>query len=484
MSFVLIFKGVSIAPPVALAAWQALVGALVAAGLGVSTLGLTAFGESVWDARTELGLSPIFALFGFFLLQVIRRYTEGQSGANILFILSLAPVVVLAVTVGLAVKSSLGGRGEEDICVAPMLVSAAGVAVAILGLVGMLANWERPSSFSPFAFFPLEELMLLGGVACWAVFLFLVAGRMRELDNLATTAFVLGGSGLMLLVTAVVDEGASSLILTDGPLRLAVVLGALGAALGCYSWIALTKEDATPVQISSAVLVAPVLASLLIFIDQEQGLTGPNPMIGDPVVIGSLLALLGAAVVWTSGWWSRKPREENESVGERKVASSPAVRVVLFGAAGTGVAGALAGLLLPVRFSSIEGTMPDNTPFAARWTTQGYEAAGAWLALVAAGLVVAIVYRAARDELGWGELFMGVGVTAALLVAAPHLSDSVFVAWRSWIPADIQHQLGTEYVNLVQKRLASPAFAAVDVACSVTLALTIVKILWKQHKAS
>jgi len=120
---------------------------------------------------------------------------------------------------------------------------------------------------------------------------------------LAATSVVLAGGGLLLLAVALVGEGPSSLLLSPPAIRLAVLLGVVGAAIGCYSWIAMLKLDTTVVEVASAVLAAPALASLLIFVDQAVGLTGANPMIGEPVFAGSVLALLGLTLVAASRWW-------------------------------------------------------------------------------------------------------------------------------------------------------------------------------------
>lgn len=483
-SFFLIFKGVSLAPPISLAAWQALVGALVASGLSVSLRGFSTFRNQVMEAWTKIGMWPIVLVAAFYLLQVVRRFTEGQSGANVLFILGLAPAIAVGVLLAGNVRDFVRTR---RVPASGDLLTAVAVAVATLGVAGILANWERPSSFSPFTIFPREELMLLAGAGCWIAFLFMVKRRARDLDVAAATSVILTGAGLLLLVAALVGEGPSSLALSPQAIRLAVLLGVVGAAIGCYSWIAILRLDTTVVEVASAVLAAPVLASLLIFVDQAIGLTGANPMIGEPVFAGSVLGLLGLMLVLLARWWGA-PGKANRSSGRREpFPGEPRTRVVALAMAGlavAGVAAAVVGLALPVRTNVIQGMLHDQPPFDARWITQGYEAAGSWLALVAGAFVLLLMWRVLQGDVDLPRAGLMVGATVVALLCVPVLSDSVFVAWRSWIPTQVQHAIGTEYVQLSQERVSNPAFLVVDAAYAAALTLGIVKILWKGHKPS
>jgi hypothetical protein len=149
-----------------------------------------------------------------------------------------------------------------------------------------------------------------------------------------------------------------------------------------------------------------------------------------------------------------------------------------------GVAAAIVALTLPVRTNEIQGMLHDQPPFEARWITQGYEAVGAWLALLAGAFVLLLLWRLIRGDADWIRSAVVIAATSVALLCLPVLSDSLFVAWRSWIPTQVQHAIGTEYVRLSQERVANPAFLVVDVAYGAALALGIVKILWKEHKPS
>ena len=47
-------------------------------------------------------------------------------------------------------------------------------AIGLFGAAAVLANWERPSSFSPFVRYPTEDVAMLVAGAAWAAFSVLV----------------------------------------------------------------------------------------------------------------------------------------------------------------------------------------------------------------------------------------------------------------------------------------------------------------------
>ncbi|RJQ51558.1 MAG: hypothetical protein C4521_12250 [Actinobacteria bacterium] len=470
-SFVFIFKGLSIVPPLTLVSYQALFGALVLGGLVLSREGLRGAAAKAAEAWRVLGPAPVLALSGFYALQVLKRYSEGQSGSDVLFVLGLTPLFVLLLSSRRLRKASL-------------LFYAIATLAAILGTVGILANWERPSSFSPFALFPLEESLLLVGGLCWAFFLTYVQKRADRLEPLVSGAVLLGGCGLLLAVASVGIGGPSALVISMPALRLTVMLGLLGAALGCYSWLSIARAASSPIRAAAPIHAVPVLLTFLILIDSAQGLTGPNPMIVRPVLAGSALVLAALAAILLQPWWRRSlgggPGKEDS---HRPLPRTPfSVAAVLFGL--VSLVGASAALVLPVMSNSLTGELKAGLPFSAAWENLGYETAGPWLLLLAALTALAVSMRASRESLGRLRAAAAVLFVGALAVVAHPLSTSLFIAWRSWIPFDIQHQIGTHYVTFIQDPVSNVGFLVADAGLAAAMLAVIVKIVWKDHKTS
>ncbi len=448
--------------PLAMMACQGLIGAVVLASIGLGRAGVRGFGEQVKEAWAALGGLPPILLAGFYGLQVAKRYTEGQTGTEILLLLSIAPALVLLL--------GFPRLGRER-----WLMLAAS-AVAILGTVAILANWERPSSLSPFALFPFEESLIVAAALCWALLIVLLARRARELDVFAAGAVLLAGGSLLLAVIVLATGGVGAFALSLASLRLVVMLGLFGAALGVYSWLRLLRLSPTPAHSVAAVYAAPVLLSLLILFDQQQGLSGPNPMIERPVILGSLLIVLALAVTAAT-------RKESAGAGAVPGSCWTPLRLLLLAASALGLLSAFAALILPVQANSIEGVPSSGPPFAAAWSTLGYQGVGAWLVLVAAALAVLMVFDSAARRGDLRQFLAAAGLALACALTAPQVADSVFVAWQSWIPTEVQQGIGTPYTTLLQNPVVNPALIASAVAVGLTLLGLIVKFLWKQQEA-
>ncbi len=107
--------------------------------------------------RSTLALALAGGALAFWaapLLALTQRATSAPSGADSLFFTTTTWAVLVVLGAYLI--------GSER----PALTGIAGAVCSAAGAAGLLASWEYPSSFSPFAKFPAREaLMLLAGVA-------------------------------------------------------------------------------------------------------------------------------------------------------------------------------------------------------------------------------------------------------------------------------------------------------------------------------
>ena len=150
----------------------------------------------------------------------------------------------------------------------------AGAVAALAGAAGLLASWERPSSFSPFAKFPAREaLMLLAGLM-FAAGLLVLAGLVRRLGARTTAVVALAGAAAVGLVVAAIPLFTAGV--SPAPLLSTVYLGVTTALFAVG--LLLAVEDAGMSRASIALLGAPVAVTLLSLVERVTGVYGPNPM--------------------------------------------------------------------------------------------------------------------------------------------------------------------------------------------------------------
>ena len=231
-----------------------------------------------------LGLAAVFGITLAPFLQVNRQFSFAPSASDVVFILSLAPVFMLI--------------GSFAFLEKPTFEKIAGTAIALLGTICILANWEQPSSFAPFFKFLENELWMLGSAVCWAGFTIL--GRLivkkYEPATAATLVIVAGSLPLILLVSA---RGSLGKLLQFGVANWFIItlLGIFGTAIATILWFkALAKVEIS--KVGSIMFLAPVLITLPTAVERNIGVWGITPMMETPVIVGVVLVIVGIAVVW------------------------------------------------------------------------------------------------------------------------------------------------------------------------------------------
>lgn len=373
------------------------------------------------------------------LLALSQRASDAPSGADSLFMTTTAWGLVVAL-VALAVREAR-----------PSVTAFTGALASAAGTAGLLASWERPSSFSPFAKFPTREgLMLLAGVL-FALGVFALARSMRRVGPRAAVLFGLAAAAMA--GTLVALPSLPSALAEKAPLSSCVYLGAFAAlfAIG----IAHTVAGGGASRASVALLGAPLAVMVFSLGEQFRAVYGPSPVAWRAAIAGLVVLMAGAVTVWLA----EKPASDSQV--PIKAAALPLA--VASAAAVLGVA----QLAMPALSALAEGGT--EQPFRANWTMVGAEAASGWLVLAAAllSLSAAVAWWRGRSLTTWGSA----AVTALLCGgAAIPLSATTLHTWNRWVPADVQQTYGTEYSRLVIEAQTDPVRVA-------TMALTALAVV-------
>jgi hypothetical protein len=381
------------------------------------------------------------------LLALSQRASDAPSGADALFMTTTAWGLA-AVVVAFAVRD---GR--------PSLTALAGALASAAGTAGLLASWERPSSFSPFAKFPTREgLMLLAG-GLFALGAFGLARAARRAGP--RFAALLGLAGAAAAGVLISSPALPSMFAERASLSATVYLGAFVAlfAIG----IVHTVADAGVSRASVALLGVPLAVMVFSLWEQFRAVYGPSPVAWPSAMAGVGVLTTGAITVWLA----EKPARD--SLVTIKAAALP-----LAVAAAAAVLGVVQ-LATPALGALAEGGT--GQPFRASWTMVGAEAASGWLVLAAAllSLSAAVAWWRGRPLATWGSA----AVTALLCGgAAIPLSGTTLHTWNRWVPADVQQTYGTEYSRLVIEAQTDPVrLAAMALTALAVVALSV--LAWR-----
>lgn len=406
--------------------WLLAAETVVAAVTAVVLTGLPARAELAGFVRERAQrIAAALGVLGLWLPQalvVTHRLSDAPSGSETVFFTTAVWALPAFAAAALARRTR------------PTLAQFAAALVAVLGAAAVLANWERPSSFSPLVKFPaLEAWMVLGGVA-FAAYAFAVArGRLR------TDALALAGGGGATLVALVVALVSGTPLPSDALSANVVTVVLAGVSLGIawWSWTQLASRGL--VAEAGAALVLPVaLLTSLTFVERAGTVFGPRPVLLVPAGCGAALVLLGIAGAWevrsSSPAWLSKP-----------------TRLALLVIAAVALASGIAALFLPRIAANVVGHVSNGEAFSAAWKLIGGETAGGWFAaLIAFALLARVLTRASRPALVAWALAGAIACGAYLGVANTNLRT-----WMRWLPPEVQQDYGTEYAQLELKPLTS-----------------------------
>lgn len=378
-----------------------------------------------------------FGLFGAPYMVFLHRYSDAPPGSEVLFLTTAAWSAILVL---LTLR-----RRTSDIIV------FAGALLILGGIAGIVGNWERPSSFSPFVRYVVEERwMLLAGVA-WAL-LWQQLGRAKErsdVDGVAIPAAVGGILAAVLTAFAHANDVNIPAALSHGGFWLYSV-----AAIASGAAMLLALRSGGVRVVAGAVALPAVALTVLTLIEQATGAYGPQPILLLPAFGGAVVALAGATLVWLP------------DMGEATEGVRSACRFALPLSAAA-VLAAFIGLALPALQGRATGLRTSGASFDATFVLRGIEVAGPWIALgitvAVLGMVLSRVATRAR-----------VLALAAALLAWPLVWATPLRTLTRFIPSEVQVDFGSEFAAIAFSRLPVPAVFVALGGAAGALALLLV----------
>lgn len=288
---------------------------------------------------------------------------------------------------------------------------------------GVLANWERPSSFSLLVRYTEYQLaMLIAAIAVVLVVLLLTASVERH-GWPATAAPIAAGSalgGLFLLVAA--RESLSQLL---SP----IVMLAAGASAVLYLMILSLGSGRGALISGTAIAAAPAAITLLSILESATGMLGPRPLLLGPVAAACAVGACAVGLMLYEG---------------SEIAPFTASRP-LKATATVGLAAAAVGMFAPSLGVAVKGGLSGGQAFAVNFSMAGYETVAGWLAFSVA-LTGALALIAVKER----RLLIGALITSvAGALAWTILRPMPLHTWVSWIPPEVQQDYGTEFASIV-----------------------------------
>lgn len=438
----------------------------VASALGIA---VTA-GSARRIAAFEPGRSLVaFALGGAALTGspyavMLNRLTDAPPGSEALFFTTAAWGALLAL--GLA----LTRRGMAE-----RLTHVAGALLGLAGVAGIVANWERPSSFSPFFRYITEESwMLAAGGAVALLWWWLDQERQRGALDVAALSAAAGAlaaaialgvarAGELRFATAIASEGLLLYALATGiAMAAAVVLVRVIGAGG----------------VAGAYLLPAAALTLLTYIEQATRVFGPQPILLGPAAAGSIAAV--AAAVLTAGAASSDSRIERAR-GSGRCALVACVLLAVSALV------AAASLALPAMSARVVGLRTSGASLDLRFTLLGVETVGSWLLLALALGALATALRVWRTMpqpggLGRGRLLATVASLVAAIAAWPFVQATPLRTLTSFVPPEVQADFGSEFASIAFSSLPQPLSVASLSGTALALGVLLICIARASHQ--
>lgn len=426
----------------ALVAIPVLVAALSALALG-GLRGPIALARDDTPGALRAAAGGALAFWAAPMIVLSQRSTDAPSGSETLFFSTAAWAPLIFVVGYIA---------------AARRVSPIGLAAAMAGTVGaagILANWERPSSFSAFIKFPTQHTMMIVAGLLFAVGTLAVA-RVAATHAMPRTA-VIGLLGAAAVALPLGLLGGDSVPALQRWWPSLLLLG-LATAVFAWSWLSLVGRSGVATASWPFVLV-PVAVTSLSALERATGVWGADPIQWPAVLASSALCVAAAATIALS-------RSEKTAP-----ASTRLDRIALY-AAGASAAAAFIAFGLPALSASVRAVAPVTGRFQADWVMYGAETAIGWFALSAGLLVFSAAWGATRGAAP-GLVLAAAGSAVVAAAAWPYMMQTPFYTHTRWIPGDIQQVYGTEYARI----WTDPVFEPVRLASVVVAALAATLVI-------
>jgi len=429
----------------------------LASALGIAIVSGRAKRVISFDARRSLVAFALggVALTGAPYVVMLNRYSDAPPGSEVLFLTTAAWGALLAL--GLVFTR----RG-----VVARLALVAGAALGLAGVVGIVANWERPSSFSLFFRYVSEESwMLAAGVAVALLWWWLDRERERGALNAAALA---AAAGALAAAIALGLARAGQLGLAAAVGHQGLLLYALATASAVAAAVVLLRAVGAQ-GIAAALFLPPAVLTLLTYIEQATKIFGPQPILLGPAAAGSVTALAAAVLI------ARAPSARGPASGGRP--DRRAVAAVVLSAASA--LAAMASLALPALGARVIGLRTSGATLDLRFTLIGAETVGSWLVLALALGTLAASIGAVRmvprpGDPSRGRVLATIVALGAAAAAWPFVRATPLRTLTSFVPSEVQVDFGSEFASITFSSLAVPA--AVVAVCGTALALGVLLV--------
>jgi len=387
---------------------------------------------------------------------MLNRYTDAPPGSELLFLTTAAWGALLALVL------ALSRRG-----VPTRLTLLAGALLGLAGAAGIVANWERPSSFSPFFRYQIEESWMLAAGAAVAFAWWWLDGE-RQRGSLDTAALSAAGGALAAAVALGAARasvlGFSTAIGSSGLMLYAAATAAAAAA----AVVLLRAAGAGAV--AGALFLPAAALTLLTYIEQATRVFGPQPILLGPAA-GGIAATLAAAVLIAVAAHTTPTAPPAERKQRLPSVALAVARVATLAAA--------ISLALPAMAARVVGLRQDGSTLDLRFTLVGVETVGSWLVLALALGALALSIGALRGTFHRGEPSRGrlLAAVVALVAGAagwPFVRATPLRTLTSFVPTEVQVDFGSEYATIAFS--AMPVPVAVAALCGTALALGILLV--------
>ena len=410
-------------------------------------------------ALTRAALAGVLMLLVAPAFVLANRYSDAPPGTEVLFFTTASWGLIAVVAAGV---STPGARRTAEW---PSALAYA--CTALLGAALILANWERPSSFSPFMRYWREEIyMLVAGVA-WALGSVLYERARTVLGEHDTRGIALLSGGLFAAGFWAMSTAAGSGFVSDWN-TLLVGGVAYVTLLGAWSRLHLSVGG---LRAPFTFFLVPVVLTLLGVVEQAVNPRGPDPVVWQGALSGIALVSLatGAAALGPpparpedvpAGHDVAARASERSSAAPRPSAISPRIIRVLVPFAALIAILAAVSLAAPAMDAQVLGRLSLGKPYAAKWVMLGYETAAGWIPVVAALLVLAGAWSLRVSE---RRRAVAVPAVLALVVLGlyPAGAPTPLHTWNTWLPSSLQVEFGTEYTALTFAVIHHPARLAI-----------------------
>jgi len=238
--------------------------------------------------RRELAMVAIAGILAWYAAPAItlsQRATDAPSGTETLFFMTAGALLAAVVVTTFFADER------------PTFTQSAGALVAVLGSAALLGNWERPSSFSPFLKFPMQEGVMLAAGVVLALGLIMSRRSARVIGMRSALWLGIAGAAGIAVVASLGDVAAAFVAVS----RLWPQLMLTGVALSTLATgLSGLVEGRGVVRGTVWLVLTPIAMTALTVIERITGAFGPVPIVWAGAIGGSVLSLAGLAIVDTA----------------------------------------------------------------------------------------------------------------------------------------------------------------------------------------